>query len=251
MSQPPFHLRSLNAGVRLGLTFLCFVILGGYAASLRHLYLHDNKRDERPGLTVDDVKGVYHGIRSKSPILAALERGHPESLKQPERDGLIKWLTGKDVTKVFDDIDLGDKAPEAIIAANCRSCHAKTAKDPIGRTVPLETPDEVFKLAASRDISPNSVEIVTASTHVHALSLGSLGALLVLMAACTRWPRMLTGLLATACGAGLLADIGGWWLTRHHADFAYMVIAGGGAFAGSSVILLLLILADLWLPKRD
>ncbi|MBL9001789.1 MAG: hypothetical protein JNK25_11705 [Phycisphaerae bacterium] len=249
---PPFpQLRALSFGSRLGLTFLCFVLLGGIAASLAHLYLHDHKRDERPGLTVDDVKGVYHGIRSKSPLLVALERGHPETLKTDDRDRLMKWLTGKDLSRTYDDIDLGDKSPQALIADNCLSCHKNSSTDPAARAVLLESDDDVLRQSISRDISPNSTAIVVASTHVHATTLAIVGFAVVMLAACTRFGRGLVGSLTALCGIGLAADIGGWWLTRHHEQFAYLIMAGGAAFTLGTVLLVLLILADLWLPRRS
>lgn len=244
------HLRELSFGTRLGLTFLCITLLGGFAASLQHLYLHDHKRDERPGLTVDDVKGVYHGIRSKSPLLVALQRGHPGTLQEEDRQRLKAWLEGDNVVRMFDDIDLGDKAPQALIVDNCRSCHARSSTDEAAKATPLETDNDIIKLSISRDITPNAESIVTASTHVHATTLAIVGFGVLMLSACTRWPRMLVGLLAGLLGVGLAADIAGWWLTRHYENFAYMIVAGGAAFTAATVLLTLLIMLDLWLPRR-
>jgi flagellar biosynthesis protein FliQ len=200
---------------------------------------------------VDDVKGVYHGIRSKSPLLVALQRNHPESLTADDRDRLTKWLTGQNVSRVYDDIDLGDKSPQILIADNCRSCHSQASTDAAAKTVLLDSDDEVMKLSISRDITPNSTGVVMASTHVHATTLAIVGLVIVMLAACTRWARLLVGFLAGLSGIGLAADIAGWWLTRHHADFAYMIMAGGAAFMAGSVLLTLLIMLDLWLPRRS
>jgi len=249
--QTAFHLRSLNIGFRLGLTLLCVVLCGGFAASAGHLFFHDHKRDERPGLTVDDVKGVYHGIRTRAPLLVALDRKHPATLPEDDRGRLIKWLTGNKITEEYDNLDLGDKAPAEIIAKNCVSCHARNASDPVAKKLPLEFLDDVRAVAVSREVNPNSVEIITSSTHVHAVSLATLSFVLALLVSFTRFRGGFVGLLVMLNGLGLLVDIGGWWLTRHYEQFAYLIVGGGAVYFVSSLLLVVMVVGDLWLPRKE
>ncbi|MBX3410136.1 MAG: hypothetical protein KF859_09655 [Phycisphaeraceae bacterium] len=253
MSAPaPFRTRDLGAMARLGITCLCLVLLGGFAASVSHLYIHDHKRDERPGLTIDDVKGVYHGVKSRSPLLVALEGGHPETIDAQERSALLDWLNGGRVNEQYDDFDKGDMAPAEIIARECVSCHNRASTDPsgIGQRMPLDSWDAVRVVAFSRDIQPNSLAIVVNSTHTHALAIGTLCLIIAGLGVGTRLPRPIINPLIALMGLGLLADIGGWWLTRMKADFAYMIVAGGAAFCLGSTLLLVLIIVDLWWPRK-
>lgn len=244
------QLRSLGFSARLGITLLCFVFVIGFAASAGHLFYHDHKRDERPGLTIDDVEGVYHGIRSRAPLLVALEANHPETLPAEDRQRLITWLTGTKVTQEYDNFDLGENAPAEIIARNCISCHSRNSTDEVAKKLPLEFLDDIRAVSVSRDIQPNSIEIVTASTHTHALSLATLSIALIFLLICTRFKGGAIGMIIFVNGFGLLADIAGWWLTRSNPDFAKLIIAGGALYFISSLLMLLLIVIDLWMPAK-
>lgn len=247
-----FRLRDLGFLARLGVACLVLVMVGGSAASGVFLYLHHQNRDERAGLTVDDVRAHYHGITAKAPLIVALEDGHPEGIAAADRDDLLAWLRG-DPAKLagqYDNLDLGDRAPVELIAANCTSCHSRTAKaEGAYPQLPLDYWDDVRSVAISREINPVGVEILSASTHTHALGMASMGFVMVLFALLTSWPRPLVGLVSAACGVGLLADVGGWWVTREVADAAYMVVAGGAMFNGGIGVLGLLILLDLCMPR--
>jgi hypothetical protein len=261
----PFRLRDLGLAVRLGLSCVVLVLLGGMAASFVHLVWHHQNRDERPGLSMTDIKGVYHGVLSRSPLAVSLEAGHPEALPAPARDALLDWLLGRrrpDGTRPpegnprlgddYDSPDLGDLAPAELLGTHCLKCHARGATEGggIGRRVPLEFFDDVRRLAFSREISPMSLEILATTTHTHALSLGVLALAVGALLCVTSWPRALVGGLALLTGLGLLLDLASWWLARGRVEFAYVVAGAGGVFNAGLVLMMLAVLADLWLPRR-
>jgi hypothetical protein len=241
---------------RLGLSLLLCVNLGGFAASGLYLVQHHDNRDERAGFTLDDVRGHYRGVERRAPLLVALERGHPAELDgAPEldttrREMLIAWLAGDRISEDFDDLDLGDDAPAEVLAASCLGCHARNADDPLGRALPLEYWDDVRDLAFSREVSPVSDEILLASTHTHAIALGTTSLLLVCLLALTGWPRALKSALALGAGGGLALDLGCWWLAPHSDLAVHGIVIGGVLFAGSVGLVLLAILVDLWRPER-
>ncbi|MGP1272074.1 MAG: hypothetical protein ACTS22_01955 [Phycisphaerales bacterium] len=251
-----FRLRSLGLFARLGIAGFVVTMIGGTAASGAYLAMHHGDRDQREGLTVDDVRAHYHGIIAPSPLLESLEEGHPESLPDRERRLLVEWLTGDPATlsRSFDDLDLGIDAPAEIIAVSCMDCHARAATgDDAYPLLPLEYWDDVYKLAVSTDIRPVDGEILAASTHTHALGMASMGIAIGVLVLLTGWSRAIVSMLLGVSGIGLVADIGGWWLTRADPVFAPLVVAGGFAFNGGIVLMSLLILVDLCMPrpKRD
>lgn len=256
MSHPPRCLRDLGLLARFGVLCTVLTLLGGTAVSGLFLYLKQEKRDEREGLTVDDIKGHYHGMSTKAPLLVALESGHPneltgEELPNEERDALTQWLTGDRVSQDFDNFDLGDFAPAEIMAVSCLDCHSRTSEgEHAAAEIPLEYWDDVEPLSASRDIQPVSLTILAASTHTHALGLSALTLVLAWLALLTSWPKRLMGLLVGATGLGLLLDIGGWWLTREWIDFAYLIMGAGAVYNGGMVVLGLLVIADLLMPAK-
>ncbi len=247
-----FHLRELPAGVRLSLTALLGVMLIGIASAMIHLEDHHENRDDRPGVSLDDLVGAYHGVNVPAPLVSALERGHPEALPAADREHLVKWLKGTKVSEQYDDPDQGARVPAEILAKNCVSCHGRKSTDPshIGERIPLEFFDDVKKVAFARQIDPVPAKIVVASAHTHALALAPLGVVVVALLWFTRWSSRLRSLVSLAVGLGLFLDFASWWLTRQSAGMIWLLILSGAAFAGGLVLASLLILLDLWLPHR-
>ncbi len=248
----PFRLSALPLGARAGITFLLLVLLGGYYAAAKHLVAHHENRDERPGMSLDDLVGAYSGIRNTAPLIVALEADHPEELPAKDRDLLLGWLRGSRIAEDYDSLDLGDDAPAEIIDRACLQCHSAgaTEGDGIGDTMPLEYFDQVKNLAFSREVTPTSVEILLASAHTHALAMGTLSLILALFLLATRWPKWLASGLVFFNGLGLFLDLAGWALARQSAAFVPILAASGAVWAGTGVIMIFLMLIDLWIPRR-
>lgn len=258
-----FRLRDLGAPARLGVACAVLVILGGLAASARHVADHHGPKDDVKGLSLDDVMGAYHGVQAPARLAAALERGHPEGLAPAARESLITWVLGpkgpdgtrtgpKRLAEDYDNFDLGDMAPNELIAKNCLSCHSAKSADagPIARSIPLDRRDDVLRLALPKNLTPVSTEILVTSTHTHALSLGTLAVVTMALVLATSWPRRLVGVAAMLIGGGLLVDLGGQWAARQYAWGVYLLIAGGSVYGGASAISLLAVLADLCATRR-
>ena len=251
----PLRLRRLGPPGRLGVAGLAVTAIAGAAASGMYLAMHHEERDERSGLTVDDVRAHYHGIVSEAPLLASLRTGHPEELgadlADRDRELLIDWLTGDParLSPTYDSLDLGADAPAEIIAVSCLDCHARSSEgEHAAPGVPLEYWDDVEALSISREVRPMPLEVLANSTHTHALGMSAIGIALSLLALLTSWPRVIVGAVIGLTGVGLALDISGWWITRAVSDWAYVVIAGGAAYTGGLSLLGVLVLADLCMP---
>ncbi len=244
------HLRSLSLGARLGLIGLILVIWMGQAASLYHMHGHYQNRDERPGMTLDDIRGAYHGLNAPSAIKTALERKHPAGLPDATRDALLKWLASDKVAENYDNLDLGDQTPAEMMAASCTSCHdTKLAKEK-GGGVALGTWEDVRKVAFSRTINPVPVKVLAISTHTHALALAALSGIVILLALKTRRCSTFVSLLVAINGLSLAADIAGWWLARDFVGAVYLIVGAGALYNVSLVVMTLLVVAELIGPAK-
>jgi hypothetical protein len=248
-----FRLRQLGVGARLGVACLLIVMLGGLAASVAHIYFHHSKRDEKAGLSVDDVKGAYGGVNVPSKLIAALEGNHPPELPKDKRDALLKWLRSDKVNTDYDNLDLGDNAPVEIISKNCLSCHARKVADthPIAKTIPLDYFEDIKKLAYSKEINRVPLEILVVSSHTHMLTLAPLGLVGCGLLLATRWPRRFVGGCTAIVGVGLLGDMAGQWLARVDPNLIYLLFVGGGMYVGGLVLAIVATLAELVLPGRE
>lgn len=246
------RLRELPLGFRFGLTGVVGALLLGLWAAVSHLEEHHQNRDARPGVSVDDLIGAYHGIDNPAPFVTALEREHPKEQSAADRKLLLDWLKSGKVSENFDNPDLGPSAPAEVIARDCLECHSRKATkgEGIGQKIPLEYWDDVEKVAFSRKLDPTPMPILITSTHTHALSMATIACLLMLLVAATRFPTLVQSGLACGLGLGLAIDLAGWYLARESASFVWFVIAGGGLFVGCAVLSAVLVLAELWLPRR-
>lgn len=248
---PPFRLRSLSFFARLGVTGILAVILLGLATAGTHLLHHYDNRDSSAGFTIDDLRAAYHGIDRPSPLVGALESGHPEELVDADRELLLGWLNSDRVSEDYDNLDLGDFAPAEVLAASCLACHARQATegDGIGQTVPLEYWDDVQKVAFSVRVEGTPPEIMAISTHTHALALASLAIAVGALLLCTRWPRFLRHGLIGLGGIALACDLGSMWLARSNPGFVWLVAGAGATFAASTALACFLVLLELWGPR--
>ena len=245
------RLRDFGIGVRLGVTGVLLTLAMGQWAGLFYMSHHYDKRDERPGLTVDDIKSAYHGLPPRSPMLGALDRGHPDTLKKGERDVLVKWLKSGKINENYDNPDLGDASPKEIIAGSCVKCHSSRAGDDqaAARAIPLDSLTDIRKSAESAEIYPVPPIGIAASMHAHAPALACWVLALSALALMTRWRRGVVGFTVGATGLALFADLAAWWVSRKFEAFVHVLIGAGAVLQAGLAVLTLMILIDLWLPK--
>lgn len=235
---------------RLGIGLLILTLVGGYVVSGVYLKQHYENRDERPGLTLTDIQGAYAGVVTPSPLLSALERGHPEDMNAADRDALLEWLRSDTIERDYENFDLGDGMPADIILVSCVDCHARGATgENAYPQVPLEYEDDVLSIAVSKEIRPKDPAIIIQSLHAHAPSMATCTIVLAILAGMTRWWRWLVGLVVSVSAIGLIADLAGQYLARvHDPAWTYAIVGGGFASSAGVGLLGLLALADAWLP---
>ncbi|MBI5433952.1 MAG: hypothetical protein HZA52_14065 [Planctomycetes bacterium] len=249
---PTFRLRELPLAFRFGLTGVVGAVLLGLWASLTHLQDHHQNRDARPGVSIDDLVGAYHGIDNPAPFVVALEREHPKEQQAADRKLLLDWLKSDKVSENFDNPDLGPAAPAEIVARDCLQCHSRksTQGEGIGQTIPLEYWDDIEKVAFSRKLEATPWPILVTSTHTHALAMATLAGVLMILVWSTRFVPFARSMVAFLLGVGLACDLAGWFLARESAALVWLVIGGGSAFAGGAALGCVLVLGELWLPRR-
>lgn len=249
----PFRLRSLPFSARLGATGLVAAMALGLVASALHLVNHYEKRDGAPGLTLDDITAAYRGIEAPAPLMAALERGHPDNLSATEREALLAWISSGRITEDYDSLDLGDDAPAEIIARSCLWCHSRNASpaadQAAAKNLPLDYFDDAKKIAYARSIPATPRAIVLMSMHAHAPTMAMLSVVIGGLALLSAFPRRLVGWLIGLSGLALIADLASWLLAREFAEAVYVIVGAGFVYNGATGLLLLVVLAELWRPR--
>jgi len=256
----PLRLRNLSLGAKLGLTCAVLTLFGGYVvASLAHMYKHHESRDGEPGLSVTDIKGVYHGVTVEAPLRRVLEADHPNELIDDEntklldedREILLRWLSldSSEITQNYDNIDFAALSPKEVIEMNCLSCHGRAAAREKGGDVSLAFWDEIQPLAFPNEVNPVDAEILLMSTHAHASTMALVAIVVSLTLLLTSWPRWVIGTLILFGGLGVLIDLGAWWVARPYGWATWSVILGGAVHSGAMTLAMLGLVIDLWRPR--
>lgn len=245
-----WKLRNLSWCGRLGVLCLLAVFGIGMVTSAMHLYFKYQKRDDQPELTITDIKGAYHGVKAPPPLKKSLDRGHPETLKSNEREVLVKWLESGRIIEDYENIDLGDASPREIIAS-CVTCHsrANAEKNPEAAKWPLESLEDVKAVAFVKEVMPNDIKILVASTHAHALTLASMVVCIAVLLMMTSWKRCTIELCWMILGVALLGDIGSWWLARAFEGAVYAIVVSGGIFNGGVGLILIALAIETLKPR--
>jgi hypothetical protein len=243
-----FRLRDFGFFQRVGITGVLVCLAVGQVAGLAHMRNHYDKRDDRPGFTPDDIKSAYRGLDAAAPILAALNSGHPATLKEADRKVLTTWLTSGKIEQDYDNPDLGALSPKEIVAASCLECHSAKSVPEKAHTLKLDSTADIKKVAFARQVLPTPPDKVIVSIHAHASSISLMALAVMGLAAFSRWPRFFTGFLAAACGVGLCGEFAGMWFARTNENWIQVLMISGGVFHASFALLTLLTFLDLWLP---
>lgn len=245
-----WKLRNMSLCGRVGMLCLLAVFAIGMVTSAMHLYFKYQKRDDQPELTITDIKGAYHGVKAPPPLKKSLDRGHPETLEPAEREVLVKWLESGRIIEDYENIDLGDASPREIMSS-CVSCHsrAKAEQYPEAAKWPLESLEDIKAVSFVKEVMPNDIKILTASTHAHALSLASMVVCLGFLLTMTTWKRCTIEMCWLMMGVGLLGDIGSWWLARQFEGAVYAIVISGAVFNFSVGLVLFALAVETIKPR--
>jgi len=251
MGEINFRLRRMGLSLRVAATILLIILGGGYAAAVQHMFDHYENKDERPGMSMDDVTGSFHGVNSEATMIVAINTTMREHLTDGEHAALLEWLQGSRISEDYDNLDLGENAPADIIDRNCLDCHSRNAQkgDGIGARMPLEYWDDIKPLAFSKQFDPVPLEILTISTHTHALSMGMVTALTALLFLGTGWSCRWRNRIIALTFLALLADLSSWWLARWCEPFCTVLIVAGGVYGALLVVQLVGTFIDIWFGR--
>lgn len=257
MAEINFRLRRMGLSLRLAATCLIIILGGGYAAAVQHMFDHYENKDERPGMSMDDVTGSFHGVYSEASMIVAINDSMREYLSDDEHSALLDWLQDSRISEDYDNLDLGENAPADIIDRNCLNCHSRNAEEggDIGARAPLEYWDDIKPLAYSKQLDPVPLTILTMSTHTHALGMATVTALTALLFLGTGWSCRWRNRIIALTFLALLADLGSWWLARWSEPFCTVLVVAGGVYGGLLVLQLVGTFIDIWFgrlePRKD
>jgi hypothetical protein len=237
-----FRLRSLPAGVRIGITGFITALGLGYLFALLNVYVHYAKVDGKPGLSAEDVIITFYGSDQQTLLEAKITTGSMSQYitDDLDRGKIVAWVKGGTPEAEY------TSTIKPIISSNCTGCHSAAG-------LMAQTPLTDYKeVTAERLVKRNrgkSLNVLVQSSHTHLISLSMMFLVLGALFCCTGAPEWLKSLAVPVPFLGVLLDVGGWWLTKMAPIFAYPMMWGGALMGSSFAIFAFGILGECWLAR--
>ncbi|MFO0934039.1 MAG: hypothetical protein U1E39_15230 [Planctomycetota bacterium] len=205
----------------------------------------------------DAVLVRYHGDPLKSRLHLALDPARAETdprrmytfLGETEDDRvaahrlLLGWVEAGAPRARWAEV-----APVLTGAKTCGGCHARGVDEGglarVKADLPFETYEDVLPSTARGAGMP--LAELTTTTHNHLFGFAVLAALVGWVFTGTRWRGPVAVLLPLTAFAGIVLDVGGWWLTRSFGSpFQWSVMLGGALFGAGVMGMVVLSLDEV------
>ena len=235
--------RSLSAAPlssKIALTVVLGIAGIGYLLGFATIYLTYSATDQKPGLSIEDVRIAFYGARDKTALEASI-------------DGTMREYFSSDADYQATKQWLADGATEAgfqrikpIFDVSCSTCHSADAQ--VAGAVTEEYED--LKPYLAQDTGKSVGRLVSLS-HTHVLGTLPVIFVLILIFSFTRYAEWVKGLVMVYSLLSILADIGAWWLAKLFAWAAPLVILGGISLAFAFLVLIALAFVDMWILPEE
>ena len=259
--------------VKIMLTAMLGILGFGYIIAAANIMQSHQLADGREGMSLDDVKAVYGGIkrprRSGEEVPSTMLKMLRGSMRQyvgSESDFqlLETWLAAGASEAGLDKGEDTSSTPRRAILRNCLECHAADAGTSVSSYASFG-PDaftvEYKKLTPFLPIGGENAKMIEAPpeytlprliliSHMHMLSIPLFTLVVGLLFMMTRWPPAMRNVLTPIPMLALVVDFSGWWLARISADLAMIIPLGGAVFGVVFGIQIIAVVIDLWRPVK-
>jgi len=214
------HFQELPTSMRTLFTGALLVVGLGYMFAMLYVFAAHSGADGKPGLSVEDIKITYSGSKGITQLESALQGPMSGMLPQKDLAAMLEWIhDGADKRSYSANI-------EAIVEANCLSCHD-------GSNPHLSNLDgyEHVQEVVAQNTGADLFTLVRVS-HIHLFGLTFIFFIVgfIFSHAYLR-PVWIKSVIIATPFAGVIADVLGWYLTKLFTPFAWVVLIAG-AFNG-------------------
>jgi hypothetical protein len=223
----------------LNTVFLLTIGLG-YIVALANMYYTHQGRDGKAGLSIDDIMIMYHGSNNNTRLGSAINGVMEPNLKfKSDKEVILKWIhDGAEEPGYKEDI-----AP--ILNRDCVICHTPS----INPSLPDLTNYAGVSEVAHAGGAPLPVLIRVSHIHLFGIAfiLFFIGRIFLLCDINIYVKRV----AVIIPFAAMLLDVMSWYITKHIAAFAYVVVLSGALMGLSMGVQILLSIYQMWFYKKD
>ncbi len=278
------RLAGLPLPAKITLTAFLALVGAGYLVAATKIHLWHNAADGVPGMSLDDLRAVYHGLEKTvtaesrqtlvAPMLREVSPGgamrkHLVKGGEASERALIAWLKNGAKPETFDQAGLsgaGDPSAKEVIARRCVECHNADGGEeedvPYAANADAEPQYELVvrkalpplgpatAKAETRRIEPISVRELLHVTHAHMLAIPMFTLAIAMLFLMTGWRPGLKLIVTPLPMVATCVDVGCWWLARPFEPAVYGILVSGAVFGTVLGLQILCILGSLWFGKK-
>jgi hypothetical protein len=239
-SRGHLHFSELPSGTRALYTAVLLIL--GLAYTFGSIYLYHTYAGRAGGnpmvLSYQDIVVGYAGSGSTSRLESAL-KGPMRAMLPPEEVGpILSWVHAGADRAAF------ESTIRPTFEQRCMACH-DGSNPHLANFANWET----LKKLTERDTGTGIFTLVRVS-HIHLFGLTMVFFIVGTIFSHARLRRQwLQSALIVAPFAGLVIDIGAWYLTKLYQPFAWLIIGGGMLMAVSFAAMWATSMAQMWLPS--
>jgi hypothetical protein len=234
----PKGLNSIPVYSKVGISILLIVAGVGYLLGVTTIFLTYSPIDQKPGMSVQDIRLAYYGAREKT----RLEKAIDGSMRQYFADDAGYQATKEWIASGAKEADF--PRIKEILDVSCSTCHSAGAQ--VAGVVTEQYADVAQYL--QQDTGKSIPRLVSIShTHVH----GTFAVMfaLIFIFSFTLYRDWIKTLVIAFSAAAILIDVGSWWLAKLSGALAFTVVLGGLVLAAANAALILMSLYELWIRK--
>jgi hypothetical protein len=234
-------LGGLHASSKIAITLFLLIAGLGYLLGFLNILLTYSPVDQKPGLSIDDVRISFRGTRQGT----RLEKSIDGSMKQyfasmGELAKVKAWLAAGSSPADFETV------AKPVFDSSCTSCHSSEAAV---AGVVLASYEEVKPFLAQDTGKP--ISRLVSLSHTHVLATLPVIFILAFIFSFTRFPEKLKAPLMAFSFLAIVLDIGSWWLAKASGPLAALVLVGGVSLALSFLFLIVASLWDMWIVRES
>ncbi len=217
------------------------LVLAGfsYILGFLNIWYTYSPADQKPGLSVQDVRIAFWGARGTTKLEKAIDGTMREYFQNDAEHQTVKeWISAGAPESEWPQI-------KEIFDGSCNSCHS--ADEEVAGVVLATYPDVQQYLAQD---TGKSIPRLISLTHTHLPATLVVIFMLLVIFGLTRYSETVKRVVMTFSLAALAFDLGSWWLAKISPALAVLVILGGISLALTFGALVLLSLWELWI-RRD
>jgi hypothetical protein len=238
-------LRALAFPARLLVTLFLLGAAAELAAGEGNVLASHAGADGLPGLSLEDLRRVYHGREGWTLIASKVDGGSMEKHAPvpSERAAIVGWARAGAPREAFDPA-------RAVLDRRCVKCHSpggEKEESPFADSAEGGARYELVARYAEPDRGMSDAARAT-STHTHLFSLSMLLALLGFVFLFTNTRTAVKAGVVALAYAGMFLDIGCWWLAILSPAWIGGILAGGAMLAAGTAVLILRPLWEMWGP---